>query len=505
MSDSPPLVALTGIVKTYGSVRALSEARFDLRAGEIHGLLGENGAGKTTMARVMAGAVAPDRGQLTISGKPTRLDNPADARSRGIAMVHQHFSLVPRFTGLENVALSAPQAWTSRGRGRDLFRDEVTIQSEDLGLHVELDVPVEHLGIGDRQRIEILKALVTEPRILILDEPTAVLTPQEVERLFRVLRKLASSGTGIVLVAHKLDEVLAIADRVTILRQGAWVFTRRSQELSAPLVAQAMVTGGQSMADDLLHEGETRRLGGGPTGDREVVVSLREVSTPSFESGPGIQDLSLSVARGEIVGVAGVEGNGQRELAALLAGLVKPSSGTAKIPERIGYIPQDRNREGLIPEFTISENLALALHEDPDYRRGVFFHWNRVGRLAESLIADLNVQTTGPGARAESLSGGNQQKVLTGRELMRSRDLLVAENPTRGLDIGATAAVRSRLAKLVDDADLPPGVVLISTDLDEILELSDRVVVLVRGRLIAVPTGQLTPSRIGRIMLGGQT
>lgn len=504
MSEPLPLVALTGIEKSYGAVRALRGARFDLQAGEVHGLLGENGAGKTTMARVMAGAAIPDRGSMLISGKPVQVRNPAHARDLGIAMVHQHFSQVPRFTGLENVALAAPHAWTPRGRTREDFRDEVTIRSQELGLHVELDVPVERLGVGDRQRIEILKALITDPKILILDEPTAVLTPQEVERLFRVLRKLASSGTGIVLVAHKLDEVLSIADRITILRQGAWVFTRESLDLTAPLVAQAMVTG-QSGADDLLHEGEKRRTQTPSARSAQIVAELRDVSTPSFESGPGIQNLSLSVTRGEIVGVAGVEGNGQRELAALLAGLLDPATGTAEIPQRIGYIPQDRNREGLIPEFTISENLALALHEDPDYRRGFFFRWGRSRSLAETLIADLKIHTTGPDARVESLSGGNQQKVLTGRELMRSRDLLVAENPTRGLDVGATASVRSRLANLVDDSGTRPGVVLISTDLDEILELSDRVLVLVRGRLVPVPDEERTPSRIGRIMLGGQT
>ena len=489
---------LRDVTRRFGPVTALDRVSFDLVPGEIHGLLGENGAGKTTLARILGGLLAPDEGRVEIGGRAVALRSARDARALGVAMVHQHFSLVPRFTGFENIALFNGGAWTARGTAAPDYRARVETRAAELKLEVELDMPVEGLGVGARQRIEILKALMSETGVLLLDEPTAVLAPREVDGLFAVLREVAAAGTGIVLVAHKLDEVLAAADRVTVLRRGRWVMTEAAAAVSAGELAEAMV-------------GEVMRgvLSGGPAGDGRdrthpaTVASLQGV-TVTRDGEPALREVTVEVRRGEVLGIAGVDGNGQRELARVLAGIREPDEGHTILPEEVGWIPQDRGTEGLVNDFTISENVAFALHGKDACRKGPWLDWTGIEETAAELVRDMDVRATSPAATATTLSGGNQQKVVTGREFLRSGDLLVAESPTRGLDVKATVAVRSRIAALARDADHPPGVVLISADLDEILELSDRIAVMVRGRLIPVPPDAHNPRDIGELMLGAR-
>ncbi len=486
------------VTRRFGPVTALDRVSVDLVPGEIHGLLGENGAGKTTLARILGGLLAPDEGRVEIGGRAVALRSARDARALGVAMVHQHFSLVPRFTGFENIALFNGGAWTARGTAAPDYRARVETRAAELKLEVELDMPVEGLGVGARQRIEILKALMSETGVLLLDEPTAVLAPREVDGLFAVLREVAAAGTGIVLVAHKLDEVLAAADRVTVLRRGRWVMTEAAAAVSAGELAEAMV-------------GEVMRgvLSGGPAGDGRdrthpaTVASLQGV-TVTRDGEPALREVTVEVRRGEVLGIAGVDGNGQRELARVLAGIREPDEGHTILPEEVGWIPQDRGTEGLVNDFTISENVAFALHGKDACRKGPWLDWTGIEETAAELVRDMDVRATSPAATATTLSGGNQQKVVTGREFLRSGDLLVAESPTRGLDVKATVAVRSRIAALARHRDRPPGVVLISADLDEILELSDRIAVMVRGRLIPVPPDAHNPRDIGELMLGAQ-
>ena len=495
-----PAAELTDVHKHFGSVTALQGARLELRPGEIHALLGQNGAGKTTLGRILAGLTRPDGGHIRVQGSEVGLRSPSEARRRGIAMVHQHFSLVPRFTGLDNIRLFNEEAWGPAGLRRPDYEDRILERARALDLTVVLDRPVETLSVGDRQRLELIKALMSETRILILDEPTAVLTPAEVDGLFHVLRNLAGQGAAICLIAHKLDEVMAVADRVTVLRDGAWILTKPAGQLTrSDLVAAMMGTDPAGALDR--GPGEPRQVPAGePRG--EAVARLEDVSVGPSGSA-ALHGISLEVRRGEVLGVAGVEGNGQRELASVLAGVRNPDGGRVKVPERVGWIPQDRSTEGLIAEFSLTENVALALHSHPAYATGWRLDWPKLRATTERVIADLGVRATGPSSPAMVLSGGNQQKVLTARELERGGDLLVAESPTRGLDIGAAAVVHSRIREMVR-RETPAGVVLISTDLDEILDLADRIMVLVRGRLIPLPAEARDRGEIGRVMLTGE-
>ena len=488
---------LDSITKRFGPVTALDAVDFELAPGEIHGLLGENGAGKTTLACVLGGLLAPDAGVVEIAGRTVALRSARDARELGVAMVHQHFSLVPRFTGFENVALFNGEAWTRRGTVERTYRKRVEARARELRLDVALDEPVAGLGAGQRQRIEILKALMSETRVLLLDEPTAVLAPQEVDGLFTVLREVAGAGAAIVLVAHKLDEVLAVADRVTVLRRGRRVLTEEAAAVSARGLAEAMI--GEALGDGAGGRGGADN--GGGAGDHDgPAATLTGVTVDSPGAFP-LRDVDLTVRRGEILGIAGVDGNGQRALAAVLAGMVKPDSGTAVLPREVGWIPQDRGEEGLVRDFTITENVALALHAKAAYRRGPWLDWAGIGDRSAALVDEMDVRAGSPDARARTLSGGNQQKVVTGREFLRAGELLVAESPTRGLDVKATRVVRARIADLVKAGDRPPAVVLISADLDEVLELADRIAVMVRGRLIPVRPEDHNPTAIGALML----
>jgi simple sugar transport system ATP-binding protein len=487
---------LTGIVRRFGRVLALDGAELDVRPAEVHAVLGENGAGKSTLLGILGGMLRPDEGRVEIGGSEVVLRSPRDAWARGVGLVHQHFTLVPALTVLENLALgqrSAAGGWRIpyervRRTALDLMRR--------TGLEVRLDGRVEELGVGERQRIEILKTLLRDPPVLALDEPTAVLTPGEVESLFTLLRSLAVEGRAVILVAHKIDEVLSVADRVTVLRHGRTVLSAARGEVDAPTLIAALVGDDRHVDDAVETTGRPAVRSGEP------IATLEDVIVHDTSGRRALDGVSLGVHRGEIVGVAGVEGNGQRELALVLAGRRPPDEGTARLPAGIGFIPQDRAREGLIGDFDLVENVALALHDDDRFGRGPLLDWGKVRMRAEEVRSRFGIRAPGVDTVARALSGGNQQRLVVGRELALASDLLVAENPTRGLDVAATAFVHAELRRLTR-AERGPGVVLVSTDLDEVLKLADRMLVMTRGRLVAVPAKHPTREEIGRLMLGG--
>jgi simple sugar transport system ATP-binding protein len=501
-------------VRRFGSVAALAGAEFVAHAGEVHALLGENGAGKSTLLGILGGLLRPDEGRLEIGGVPVALRSAREARTRGIGLVHQHFALVPALTVLENLALGRT---VGRGGWR-LPLERVRADAEALGRRTGLDVPlhtpVGSLGVGERQRAEILKALLSDPPILALDEPTAVLAPSEVEALFGLLRDLAREGRTVILVAHKIDEVLRVADRVTVLRNGRTILSATRDEVDARTLVRAMV--GSDFETRARVPWSTwsgvANLGGASaaTGEAtfgEEVATLENVRVAGDRAGGDpararLEGVSLSVRRGEIVGVAGIEGNGQRELALLLAGRLVPDEGTARVPGRIGLVPQDRSHEGLILDFDLVENVALALHRNADYGRGPFLRWPKVRARAEEIRSRFEVRAPHVRTRARSLSGGNQQRLVVGRELSLLPDLFVAENPTRGLDVAATSFVHSELVRLAR-GQAGSAVVVISTDLDEVLALADRVLVMFRGRLIPVDPAARSREAVGALMLGG--
>jgi len=510
-----PRVRMSGIVRRFGSVTALDGADLELRDGEVHGVLGENGAGKTTLLSILAGMLEPDEGRVEIAGKPVSLRSPRDAWAHGVGMVHQHFKLVPALTVLENLSLGLRTAGGGAGLPYRTVRARVAELERETGLHVALDRTVSELSVGARQRVEILKALLREPRILVMDEPTAVLTPDEAEALFELLRGLARDGCAVALVAHKLDEVMGVSDRLTVLRRGRTVRTGPRGEVGAEELVRAMVGEGRGADGGRTTDGGRPAVGGvsgqGASragGPRPIVAELAAVGVRGVHGTWAVRDASLEVRRGEIVGIAGVEGNGQRELALLLSGRLPPDTGRARLPSGAGFVPQDRTTEGLIGAFDLVENVALALH-DRDEGGPWLMPWAEARRRAEEIRSAYGVQSRDVEVRASALSGGNQQRLVVGRELGRARNLLVAENPTRGLDIAATAFVRGELSRRVggsSGADEPgverPGIVLISSDLDEVLALADRVFVMVRGRLVPVPESRLSREGIGAMMLG---
>jgi general nucleoside transport system ATP-binding protein len=496
-----PLARLAGITRRFGRTTALAGADLSVRAGEVHALLGENGAGKSTLLGVLGGLLRPDSGTVEIDGRAVEMRTPREAWARGIGLVHQHFALVPGLSVVDNLALGVRVPGRRFSRADAWVRAEVASLEERTGLSLPLDAPVEDLGVGTRQRVELARALLRRPRVLALDEPTAVLTPTEVDALFGLLRELAQAGTAVVLVAHKLDEVLGVAEHVTVLRAGRTILSAPRSAVDAVGLTRAMV--GRDVADAAA-VGRADLVGGRSAGTATgpVVAALDGVHVVDGDGRVALRGVSLGVRRREVVGVAGVEGNGQRELALVLAGRRAPTSGRAALPAGVGFIPEDRRSEGLVADFDLAANLALALHDAPAYRSGPLLRWGRVRERATELMGRYDVRASGPGARAGTLSGGNQQRLVVAREIAVAVDLLVAENPTRGLDVAATSFVHAEIGRLTR-REGGPGVVLVSTDLDEVLALADRVVVMVRGRLLDVPEAARTREGVGALMLAG--
>ena len=503
------LARLDGIIRHFGHVKALDSANLEIHSGEIHGILGENGAGKTTLLNILGGIIHPDVGFVEVGGSRVRLQSARAAWKMGIGLVHQHFTLVPGLSVLENLALGRRH----RGHRWKLhlkeIRKEASQLSELTGLTVPFEASIEELGVGDRQRIEILKALLRDPQLLVLDEPTAVLAPAEIDQLFRLLRSLAEEGRAVVLVAHKLDEILSIVDRVTVLRQGRTVMTAARADVDTAILTDAMVGSSSGDGEAPATPDSFSALGQNSDGlaqNRELsnrpVARLKGITVYSPQGGLALQDVGLEVLRGEVIGVAGVEGNGQRELALVLSGRQEVASGKLEIPEHVGFIPQDRTREGLSADFDLTENGALALHRDPKFRLGPLLRWSLIESHATKIRSRFKVRSSGGRTLARELSGGNQQRLVVGRELTQLPELLIAENPTRGLDFTATAFVREELKRLAHDT--AAGVVLISTDLDEILEVADRVFVILRGKLTPVPSVHDSRETVGAMMLGSR-
>jgi general nucleoside transport system ATP-binding protein len=483
---SAPALELAAIHKHFGSVHALRGADFVLRSGELHALLGENGAGKTTLMRVAYGLVRPDAGRVLLGGVPRVVHSPRTARKLGIGMVHQHSTSIPALTVAENVALSA--GWpVVPGR----LRDRVNTLTEQVGLPLDPNAYAGRLTVALKQRLEIVKALAADARILLLDEPTSVLTPGETEELMRVIRRFIETGGAAVLITHKLDEALEKADRITVLRQGETILSGPGSSLSQGTLAEAML--GQSAAEVVPN---ARPQSG--SGDTLIRVEALEVPR---ESGYGIavRHASLLVREGEIVGVAAVEGNGQRELLRAVAGRLLPLRGRLEVVKPVGFIAEDRTTEGLIPELTLAENVVLGSEDRDPWVHGGRVDWRLAREHTAELLREYEVVAPGPRAPASTLSGGNQQKLVLARELSRGPRVIVAENPTRGLDLRATATIHNRLREAAAQG---AAVLVYCSDLDELLSLADRCVVVARGALLEVPP-DASPYEIGELMVTG--
>jgi ABC-type uncharacterized transport system ATPase subunit len=493
---------MRGITKRFPGVLASDHVDFDVKSGEVHALLGENGAGKSTLMKILYGMYRPDEGQVLLNGQPVTIASPNDSINLGIGMIHQHFMLVPTLTVAENVALGLP---SSRGALTDL--DRVSKRILELaaiyGLKIDPSVYVWQLSVGQQQRVEIIKALYRGAALLILDEPTAVLTPQEVDELFVIMRQMVKDGHSLIFISHKLHEVVEISQRVTVLRDGRKIGTRPTSEITKQDLANWMVGREVAFAPD---RGQVEC--GGPR------LQLKNVSCGSDRGTPGLRGVNLDVCSGEILGVAGVSGNGQREMAEAISGLRKVTSGQvflegqeitglspAQITDRmLSYIPEERMRDGMIKDFSIAENMILREHEKMPYSRFGFLNLREISRHADELIAQFHVKTPSRDTLAKNLSGGNIQKVVLAREIYRTPRVIIAAQPTRGLDIGATEYVREQL--LVQRRK-GVAVMLISEDLDEILALSDRIAVLYEGQVMdIVPRDEATPERLGLLMAG---
>ena len=495
------VLRLDRITKRFGALTANDAISFDLHAGEVIALLGENGAGKTTLMNILFGHYTADEGQVEVFGHKLPPGAPRAALEAGVGMVHQHFTLSDNMTVLENIVLGTQPLWRL-GFGKNLARARILSLVSDYGLKVDPDALVDSLSVGERQRVEILKALYRDARILILDEPTAVLTPQETDDLFATMRKAVALGLSVIFISHKLHEVKAISSRVVVLRHGKLVAEARTADVDRHQLAQMMV-GAEVAAPEV-------RL----STPGMVMVSLSSVSTPDRGSAPGLKKVELALRAGQITGLAGVSGNGQSALADLIGGLTLPSDGQLRIKDSvpvgwsprkavacgIARIPEDRHKTGTIADFDLTENAVLEVYATPPYSQRGWMNWGEARRFAEAVIKDYDVRCPGPETRIRLLSGGNMQKLILGRVLETSPDVVLANQPVRGLDIGALTYVHEQLLAARDRG---AAVLLISEDLDEITALSDVIHVISEGRLSpAFVRGSLSTVELGAWMAG---
>jgi general nucleoside transport system ATP-binding protein len=505
MADSTrPALELRGITKKFGSVVANDRVDFDVYPGEVHALLGENGAGKSTLVSVLYGLYTPNEGEILVDGEPVQIDSPATAIRLGIGMVHQHFMLVPVMTVAENIVLG--QEPTQHGGLLDLkaARARVRDLSERYGLAVDPDATIEDVTVGTQQRVEILRALYRGARILVLDEPTAVLTAQEVQELIGVLQRLKQDGTGIVFISHKLGEVLQVADRITVLRRGKKVDTVRREGATEQSLARLVVG-----RDVLLSVEKT------PAHAREPMLVVEDLHVRDDRDLDAVRGASLSVRGGEIVALAGVDGNGQQELVEAITGLRVPSSGRiavdgtditgkgvrAATDAGVAHIAEDRHRRGLVLPFTLAENLALREYRRPYFSKGGWWRIGHIRERARGLLREYDVRGGGCDTYAASLSGGNQQKVAIAREIACDPKLLVAHQPTRGLDVGAIEFVHRRL---IEERDKGRAILLVSLEYDEVRSLADRILVIYEGQIVGEFAPDASEEELGIAMTGGQ-
>jgi len=501
-SAGQALLEMRGITKRFPGVLANDHVDFDVVPGEIHALFGENGAGKSTLMRVLYGLYRPDEGEIRLGGDPVIITSPAVAIQHGIGMIHQHFMLVQTLTVAENVALGVP---SSRGPLTDLGRVSARIRqlSEDYGLKVDPAAYIWQLSVGERQRVEIIKALYRDVSLLVLDEPTAVLTPQEVRDLFGVLTALVRNGLSLVFISHKVNEVLELSDRITVLRAGRKIATVRGAETTADQLADMMVG----------HQVAAVRV----PADRQqgpVALAVSDLRVQGDRGVEAVRGLALRVHSGEIVGIAGVSGNGQRELADAIAGLRQPVSGRVEIvgtdvtgrhPRAVrdaglAYVPEERMRDAVIGDLTVAENLILVANADPEYARFGFLRNRAVRQHCRQLVAEFDVRTPGLDTPARNLSGGNIQKLIMARELSGSPAVLLVAQPTRGIDVSASAYIHQRLIRQRADGT---AVLVISQDLDEVMAISDRILVIYEGVIISEADPRTTSREAIGLMMAG--
>ncbi len=498
-----PILELRGITKRFPGVLANDHIDLTLEQGEIHALLGENGAGKTTLMNILYGLYSPDEGEIFVRGEKIEIRSPSDSIRAGVGMVHQHFMLVPVFTVTENVMLGDEITRMGGFLNRRAAAERIREISAQYHLEVDPEAYIHDLPVGVQQRVEIIKLLYRKADILILDEPTAVLTPQEVDELFTIMRSLVEHGKSIIFITHKLREVLKFADRITVIRGGKVVGSTTPQEADQNQLAAMMV----GRAVDLHVHKEPAQPG-------DVVLNVEDLIVLDDAEHVAVNQVSFDVRAGEILGIAGVQGNGQTELVRALTGLTHAVSGkvtllgkdiTTASPREItelgsAHIPEDRQRDGLVLTATVADNFVLNTYYRPPFARGVVIQEKKVLETAEEIIEKFDVRTPSALIPVGSLSGGNQQKVIVGREFSRPIKFLVASQPTRGLDVGSIEYIHSRLIEKRDDGC---AVLLVSTELDEIMELSDRIAVMYRGKMIAiVDAAQTTKEEVGLLMAG---
>jgi simple sugar transport system ATP-binding protein len=502
--DETPVLELRGITKQFPGVLANDHVDFDLRRGEVHALLGENGAGKSTLMSILYGLYTADSGEILLDGKPISISSPKDAIELGIGMVHQHFMLIPVMTVTENIVLAQEPRHGGILLDYDKAAERVRELSASFGLAVDPYARIEKITVGQQQRVEILKALYRGAEILILDEPTAVLTPQEAHELFEIIENLKAQGESIVFISHKLNEVLEIADRISVLRRGKKVETIPREGATEAGLARSMV------GREVLLRVEKK-----PAQPGEPLLQVEDLEVRDDRGLEAVRGVSFDVRAGEILGIAGVDGNGQSELIDALTGLRHASGGHVRIGGKelsratarqaldagMGHIPEDRHRRGLILDFNLSENLVLHDYGKEPFSRLGWVNPRRWFRWARGLLKEFDVRGGGPTTRGGSLSGGNQQKVVVAREVSRDPSVLIAAQPTRGLDVGAIEFVHRRL---VEQRDAGKAVLLVSLELEEILSLSDRILVLYEGRIVGEFPPAVSEEEVGIAMTGGR-
>ena len=498
------VIEMREITKVFGEFVANDKINLELRKGEIHALLGENGAGKSTLMNMLAGLLEPTSGEIVVNGQVVKLDSPSKAASLGIGMVHQHFMLVEAFTVAENIILGSE---LTKNGVLDIARAtrEINELSERYGLAVDPSAKVADISVGAQQRVEILKTLYRGADILIFDEPTAVLTPSEIDELMAIMKNLVKEGKSIILITHKLDEIRAVSDRVTVIRRGKSIETVEIAGATNADLAEMMV--GRSVSF------KTEKQAAQP---KEVILSIKDLVVNENRGVPAVKNLSLDVRAGEIVGIAGIDGNGQSELIQAITGLRKIESGSVELkgqsivglrPRQItemsvGHVPEDRHRDGLVLEMMISENIALqTYYKEPLSKKGILNYSNIIG-YAKQLMQEFDVRAASEIVPAAALSGGNQQKAIIAREVDRNPDLLIVSQPTRGLDVGAIEYIHKRL---IQERDNGKAVLVVSFELDEILNVSDRIAVIHDGKIQGIVTPETTNKQeLGVLMAGGE-
>lgn len=498
-----PILELRGITKRFPGVLANDHIDLTLEKGEIHALLGENGAGKTTLMNILYGLYSPDEGEIFIKGQKTEITEPTDAIRAGIGMVHQHFMLIPVFTVTENVMLGEEFTKTAGFLDRAKAAAKIREISETYNLNIDPEALVGDLPVGTQQRVEIIKLLFRNADILIMDEPTAVLTPQEVDELFKIMRFLVDQGKSIIFITHKLGEVMECSDRITVIRGGKVVGHTKPKDASTKKLASMMV--GRDV--ELQVKKQKAKVG-------ETILSVKDLKVLDPQNQMTVNGISLDVKAGEVLGIAGVQGNGQTELVRALTGLLKPVDGSISIlgkdttnasPRTItelgsAHIPEDRQKDGLVLSFPVADNLVLNTYYKPPFAKGVVAQYEKIADNGKKLVEKFDIRTPSVTTTVSALSGGNQQKVIVAREFSRPIKLLVASQPTRGLDVGSIEYIHKRL---IEKRDEGTAILLVSTELDEVLQLSDRIAVMYRGKIMDVIDSSIANKEIVGLLMAG--